>query len=765
MLVTLFKDKAARTAKQVDLTAEQLRDLILESTGPSKQSLPWLKLAEFGKVKSKKGTLRHDKNVLRISGVELDYDAMRRSFDWGVARLRELNLLGLIYTSPSHQDAQPKWRLLLPTSRPMEPARRVELAKSVNSAFSGIFAPESFALSQSYFYGSVAGNPAHRCVIVPGEHVDLHANLGSENAFTAAVLSIKQPVDPLERLSAMRWKGEGDSGIHNTQLVVSASMLQMGVEEDEVVAQILEATKKVAPPGWDWEAEESAIREMCRDWHKKHPKHASFIKDVVAKNPRTAPPSKARLHVFIGEKILARNEESLIYTAEELWRYRKGLWSRMTTGEARAWIEWEVEEECQALRIPSTTKLASEVRGWLLRCGQVYKEEVKWDGHGQIPTRSGLVHPRTLEVTPLDPLHRCTWRIECDYDPRAECPRFLQMMGDVFADRDPEVAMTLQEVLGTALLPIRPRALTKALVLLGPSNSGKSNVLSAMAGLLCDEENATPFDMLENPHGLQRFLKRAPWVLHEAFDQSKWHFSSTVKALLSGDPVGVNIKNGPMVTLRFSSPVFWGTNTQPQFKEASRAIINRMIVFECKRVFDEDVGASAEAIRKGYRSASEMILAEEKPGLLNWAIVGMQRALSQGSIRMIEEARAILEQVRLDSNLVAGFIDECVEFSEASEVSVADFCASFSIWWGANEGEDRRLPSNKSIGRAVAALGEKRIKSRVSNSKRFYVGIKLNAAGLDYWNGMAMSNVASHKAAGLSGSDREVNREIPFGAS
>jgi putative DNA primase/helicase len=38
----------------------------------------------------------------------------------------------------------------------------------VNGVLGGVLAPESFTLSQSYYYGSVGGNPAHRAIVVDG---------------------------------------------------------------------------------------------------------------------------------------------------------------------------------------------------------------------------------------------------------------------------------------------------------------------------------------------------------------------------------------------------------------------------------------------------------------------------------------------------------------------------------------------------------------------------------------------------------------------
>ena len=88
-----------------------------------------------------------------------------------------------------------------------------------------------------------------------------------------------------------------------------------------------------------------------------------------------------------------------------------------------------------------------------------------------VPTRSGLVDPRTLEVTPMQPEHYATWRIEVEYDPAAKCPHWLRMLEDAFGDRSPSVRAAtigvIQELLGAGLIDRKPRGLSKALILHG----------------------------------------------------------------------------------------------------------------------------------------------------------------------------------------------------------------------------------------------------------------------------------------------------------
>lgn len=67
--MTFFVDYAAITNRRDTLTPKDLAGRIAIASAPSKDQLPWLKLATFDDVRTAKGSLRHDGNMLSITGV------------------------------------------------------------------------------------------------------------------------------------------------------------------------------------------------------------------------------------------------------------------------------------------------------------------------------------------------------------------------------------------------------------------------------------------------------------------------------------------------------------------------------------------------------------------------------------------------------------------------------------------------------------------------------------------------------------------------
>jgi len=623
----------------------------------------------------------------------------------------------------------------------------------------------------------------------------------------AKELGFKPTVDVEERLRLMDYMAGKVNGIHGTQLSVTAAMALAGHDVEEIVDIVMKATRVAAGKygeHWNWSWEERRIRRMVNDALKKRDagklgasksKQHTGTDDGVVVNLASKREEKAQqntktkegkakreiklsMYGIIGNTVLASLEErgiKLLTTRDQLWRCDNSIWSLMDVG-AKATIEVEVEQCCEHLKIDTDMKLVAEVRAWIMRRPSLRHRDVAWDAHSKIPTKNGLIDPKTLKVEPLKPEHFATWCLDVDFDSKAKCPWWQRALLDMFADRPSKVRKQfiglLQEMLGVGLLDDKQKALTKVLILVGDSNSGKTTVIEVMSGLLTDSPIATSLETLAGPHGMMEFTRRAPWTLHEAFDGGKWHPSGRIKQIISGDPIDINIKNGPIITKRITQPIFWGSNLPVQIREPTNAVRNRVIIIDCRQEFKANklIGVGAKAARLGFEKPHQFILKHEKAGLLNWALAGMQRAMKRGNFKKIGEIEETLEEFRTESNLAASFLKECCTFGPDHRMQVADFCAAFSTHWIQNKNGDQPVPGNDAIMRAVKLYGDKRIavgKDLRENSRCYLCGTHLTEEGLGYWRTAVltdhMSGTMASKATHTSGREEAVNRTIPPG--
>ena len=175
--LTVFPDTTGRTKRDMKRSLAEIATAIPRRVAARKDGLPLIKLGAFGNVATRKGSLRHNANVLAIEGVEGDHDAGTMTVQQARDRLAAAGLAGLIYTTPSHRPAKPRWRVLCPLSRPHDPEDRERLCARLNGALEGALQGESFTLSQTYFYGCVEGGSEPDVVLVNGTALDLAAPL------------------------------------------------------------------------------------------------------------------------------------------------------------------------------------------------------------------------------------------------------------------------------------------------------------------------------------------------------------------------------------------------------------------------------------------------------------------------------------------------------------------------------------------------------------------------------------------------------------
>jgi hypothetical protein len=169
---TVFPDYAAKTKNEISLPMEALAERIRTTTAPRKEDLPWLKFALFGPISSptNSGSLRWNGNVKKLSGIIGDYDGEEMPIEEAAERLDKAGIIAIVYTSPSHmrEGHKHRWRVCCPFSVLCEPDRHYLMVARVNGVLNGVLAPESFTLSQAYYFGSVSNNPAHQVLVIDG---------------------------------------------------------------------------------------------------------------------------------------------------------------------------------------------------------------------------------------------------------------------------------------------------------------------------------------------------------------------------------------------------------------------------------------------------------------------------------------------------------------------------------------------------------------------------------------------------------------------
>jgi hypothetical protein len=178
--VTFFKDASAHSKQDAEVSLRALIPRFQSTSAPSKALLPWIKLATFGNQRTDRGSLRHDRNILSVHGIEADYDGETITVERARQIIASAGLAAVIYTSPSHTDAAPRWRILCPLAISIGPEQRARMVARLNGLFVGALARESFTASQAYYYGFIQGATDHSVVAIDGRALDLADELDAQ---------------------------------------------------------------------------------------------------------------------------------------------------------------------------------------------------------------------------------------------------------------------------------------------------------------------------------------------------------------------------------------------------------------------------------------------------------------------------------------------------------------------------------------------------------------------------------------------------------
>ena len=270
--VTLFETFAAQTKRDESLSLDALADRVRTVTAATKEALPLLKLARFGNARSAKGSLRHDRNVIAVSGLEADYDGERIGFEEALSVIERAGIEAIVYTSPSYTDERPRWRVVCPFSTELPPDRRHHMMGRLNGLFGGIFAAESWTLSQAYYFGLVNSNPAHRVEIIEGTPIDKLDEL--DEIWLGKPVSIDKrlngngdfrsgPVDEAALLEAII----SSESYHQCCVRLVGKWAQQGVPFLDAQKQLFDAFDEVEPFGRDarWQARRDDVPRIVRD--------------------------------------------------------------------------------------------------------------------------------------------------------------------------------------------------------------------------------------------------------------------------------------------------------------------------------------------------------------------------------------------------------------------------------------------------------------------------------------------------------------------
>lgn len=294
----------------------------------------------------------------------------------------------------------------------------------------------------------------------------------------------------------------------------------------------------------------------------------------------------------------------------------------------------------------------------------------------EVPCLNGVVNVLTGAIRAHRPSDCIDSVIPWAYDPTATCPIWIDTLGEWFGDGDGagEAITALQDFFGYIVLP--HAKYKKAIILLGPSNSGKSIPAHIARVLVGDDATCSiSVEAMDDPVALWAIKHKRLNVITELSAEAMIRDGGFKKLVSTEEPIFINGKwEKPMMYIPPTKHMVV-TNKLPRVTDRTEATINRMLIVPFDRVY-----LSHE---QDENRVAKLTTPAAMTGFLAWAILGAKRLVERGGKWVQPEAGVThLAELREESNPMIAFAREKLYPDMRCGMSAMELATMLNEWVG-----------------------------------------------------------------------------------
>jgi len=336
-----------------------------------------------------------------------------------------------------------------------------------------------------------------------------------------------------------------------------------------------------------------------------------------------------------------------------------------------------------------------------------------------VSVTNGLLDITTRELHPHSPLYFSQTAVPFAYEPQAPEPReWLAFLARLWTQEQQAIDV-LGEWFGYVISGRLD--LHKILLMVGPTRGGKGVIARVLTALVGKQNVAGPtLHSLGGDFGLAPLIGKPIAIISDARFAGK-NSSIVVERLLSisgEDALTVNRKYRDQWTGTLPSRLHIISNELPRLGDASTAIIGRIVLLPLSLSWlgREDHGLEGRLHR-------------ELPGILNWALAGLERLTINNGNRFtgVPSADEAIVTMRDLASPVAAFVRERCVIDAGSNVEVDTIYAAYKLW--CEESEHPRTTKH-TFGRDLRAAvpSIRKVRPGYRERQHAYTGITLSGS-------------------------------------
>lgn len=368
---------------------------------------------------------------------------------------------------------------------------------------------------------------------------------------------------------------------------------------------------------------------------------------------------KLSFEYLVAQKISIDYQVKYIKEQQDFIEYKDGYWQYLDREDVKSLI-------VSALKGQKFSKNTVEnIKYFLQMIVPVSQDQLNSDNF--LNLENGILCLDTLKLIPHSPGVLSTLRVNYSYDFEHNCPLWLKTISQICED-DIEKIGIIQEYLGYCLTKNTNQH--KCLFLFGPSRTGKSIVLETFR-MVVGEVNTSSLELHDLSKSSNRMQLRGKLLNSCSEINAKSKLEDGVfKNIVTGEPISVDPKYKDPFYLRPYCKLIFASNVELVILDRSDAIYERFLVLDLKRRFKEHE-QDKKLIEKIY---------QERPGILNWAVIGLKRLRQRGHFHKPHFMQERLRQMKIENSSVLGFAEEKCSFSDKYSTSIKDLYREYKFW-------------------------------------------------------------------------------------
>jgi putative DNA primase/helicase len=264
--------------------------------------------------------------------------------------------------------------------------------------------------------------------------------------------------------------------------------------------------------------------------------------------------------------------------------------------------------------------------------------------------QNGTLNTRTGRLIDHSHWHNLRSQIGCDWYPAAEYPRFLQFLHEIFVN-DPDKAkkiQLLQEWFGYCMVPDNSQH--KFLWLVGSGSNGKSVLLDVLRLLIGTRFISDAHIERLGEKNVRAELEGKLVNISAEMGAEATIADGYLKSIVSGDNIEAERKFKPSFSFRPYVRMIGSTNNLPRLLDLTDGFFRRAMILKFNRQFS-DAERDPALLEK---------LTGELPGILVWAVQGLNNLRKRGWFEMPSSSVEALNQYRNDSDPERMYFDSCL---------------------------------------------------------------------------------------------------------